>query len=121
MNTEAIGKLVTAWRSASKFSEKLEEAFGTSLDDLYEIHGNILDALRDFAFDSGDMENSDVLKMLKSDMPSTEVADCISARRYRIMYSKSPVIIAQPSPKIFSDEQVEKMKRTSGGYVYDAG
>ena len=120
MNTEAIGKLVTAFRSASKVSEKLEEAFGTSLDDLYEIHGNILDVLRDFAFDSGDMKNSDVLKMLKSDMPSTEVADCISARRYRIMYSKSPVI-AQPSPKIFSDEQVEKMKRTSGGYVHDAG
>lgn len=123
MDEEMLKKLIHAWRTAKEISDGMENTFGMALDALYDVHGNILDALREYAFETGDIDNSEILRMLKSDMFPDEIASLIIFRHNRELADKlsgafQPV--KQPAPKFFTDEQIERMQQVFGGYVHDA-
>ena len=120
MPENVLTKLVYAWREAKKISDGLEKTFvGVSIDAMYDIHGNILDALREYAFEEGDLDDSEILGLLDSGIPAYEIARRILIMHDTHMLDCSPMI-KQPAPKFFTDEQIAIMQATFGGYTYDA-
>ena len=119
MPENVLTKLVYAWREAKKISDGMEKAFGTALDAMYDIHGNILDALREYAFEEGDLDDSQILTLLLSETPAYEIARMIQSIHDVHMINSSPMV-KQPAPKFFTDEQIAIMQATFGGYTYDA-
>lgn len=120
MPENVLKKLIYAWREAKNISDGLEKTFGISIDAMYDVHGNILDALREYAFEKDDLNKSEILEMLNSSkMPPAEVARRIQIMHDFHMLDCSPMI-KQPTPKFFTDEQIERMQRVFGGYVHDA-
>lgn len=119
MTEKMIEKLVYAWRQSKEISDGMEKVFGVSLDAMYDVHGNILDALREYVFETGDVEDSEVLRNLQSDAKAAYVAIALRTRHDRAMVSTAPFTpVKQPAPKFFTDEQIERMQNVFGGYVY---
>lgn len=116
---EMLKRLIYAWRTSKKISDGMERLFETSIDMMYDVHGNILDALREFAFETCDLDNSRILKSLESGKSASEVAEEIIDMHFLYMVAYASPIM-QPKPHCFTDEQVEKMRRESGGYSHDA-
>lgn len=119
MREEILKKLIFAWRESKKVSDGLERIFETTFDLMYDVHGNILDAIREYAFETGEIDDSEILQMLNSDMTATEIAHKITVMHEKYMLNSSP-LVKQPAPKFFTDEQIERMQRVFGGYVHDA-
>lgn len=120
MPENVLTKLVYAWREAKKISDGMEKTFGIALDAMYDVHGNILDALRGYAFEEGDLDDSEILGLLKSEkIPAYEIARRILIMHDTHMLDRSPMI-KQPAPNFFTDEQIERMQQVFGGYTYDA-
>lgn len=116
MSTETLTKLVTAWRLAKKLSDGMENIFDITVDYMYDIHGNILDALREYVFEEGDIEDSDVLRMLKWEADSKYVAIALSKMHDNKMLNESTFQqVQQPAPKFFTDEQIARMQEVFGG------
>lgn len=119
MSYESILKLVTAWRNARIITKRMEALFDTTIDCLYEINGNILDVLRDYAFEEGDIETSEIVKMAEAGKNNHEIASFICSRHDRTIADRS-TRIQQPAPTFFTPEQIERMQKVFGGYVHDA-
>ena len=119
MSYESILKLVTAWRNARVITKGMEALLGTTIDCLYEVNGNILDVLRDYAFEEGDVETSEIVKLAKARKSNDEIASFICSRHDRTLADRSP-LIQQPAPTFFTPEQIERMQQVFGGYVHDA-
>lgn len=118
MSIETLTKLVTAWRLAKKLSDGMENIFDIAVDYMYDIHGNILDALREYVFEEGDIEDSEVLQLLQWEADSKYVAIALSTRHDNKMLDKSTFQpVQQPAPKFFTDEQIARMQEVFGGYV----
>lgn len=119
MSFEMIQKLVTTWRRARQIACGMEHVLGTTIDCMYEVNGNILDVLRDYAFEEGDIETSEIVKMAEAGKCNAEIATFICSRHDRTLADRSPSV-QQPAPKFFTDEQIAIMQATFGGYTYDA-
>lgn len=119
MSYESILKLVTTWRNARHIAYGMEHVLGTTVDCLYEVNGNILDVLRDYAFENGNIETSEIVKMAEAGKCNEEIATFICSRHDRTLADRSPAV-QQPAPKFFTDEQIAIMQATFGGYTYDA-
>lgn len=117
---EMLKKLIYAWRTSKKISDGMERLFETSIDMMYDVHGNILDALREYAFETGEIDDSEILRMLNSDMTATEIAHKITVMHEKHIVLNFSPLIQQPAPKFFTDEQIERMQQVFGGYVHDA-
>ena len=83
MPENVLTKLVYAWREAKKISDGMEKTFGISIDAMYDIHGNILDALREYVFEKGDVDNSEVLNLLMSSADANAVAIALCVQHDR--------------------------------------
>lgn len=119
MSYESILKLVTTWRNARQIAGGMEHVLGTTIDRLYEVNGNILDVLRNYAFEEGDIETSEIVKMAEAGKYNAEIAAFICSRHDRTLADRSPVV-QQPAPTFFTPEQIERMQQVFGGYVHDA-
>lgn len=116
MTIEMIEKLIHAWRNSKHITDKLEEAFGVPLDAMYDVHGNILDALREYAFETGDLNDSKILYWLV-DGEVRKAARDIYAMHESKMISGS-AYIQQPKPTFFTQEQINRMQEVLGGYTH---
>ena len=119
MSYESILKLVTTWRTARQIACGMEHVLGTTIDSLFDISGHLLDVLRDYAFEEGDIETSKIVKMAEAGKCNAEIAAFICSRHDRTLADRSPAV-QQPAPKFFTDEQIAIMQATFGGYTYDA-
>lgn len=118
MSEEMIIKLITAWRNAKKLSDALEGIFDVSLDYLTDVHGNILDVLRAYAHETGDLEDSKLLQALEENATARSIAFGICAMHNQSMLKYSEQF-TQPKPTFFTQEQIDRMQEVFGGYVHD--
>lgn len=116
MNEEMITRLVYAWRNAKEVSDGLENTFGMALDIVFDIHGNILDALREYVFEKGDVDNSEVLNLLMSSADAETVATVLCTQHDKEIEKNKTVHVTLGAPKFFTDEQIQRMQQVFGGY-----
>lgn len=120
MNEEMIEKLVVAWRNSKEISDGLEKTFGITLDAMYDVHGNILDVLREYVFETDGIEDSEVLRLLQSKAESKYIAIALCTRHDRKIFMHSEFHpVSQPKPTFFTQEQIKRMQEVFGGYVHE--
>lgn len=117
MDEKMIEHLVWAWRAAKAIADGMEKALGVSLDSMVDVHGNILDAIRLYAGEHGDLDGSEVLQFLESENCTRLVAVAIRELHNQNNQIECPNYVAQPAPKFFTDEQIKRMQAVFGGYV----
>lgn len=117
MDEKMIEHLVWAWRTAKQIADGMENALGVSLDSMVDVHGNILDAIRLYAGEHGDLDDSDVLRFLESENCTRLVAIAIRELHNQNNHTECPMYVQQPAPKFFTDEQIRRMQEVFGGYV----
>lgn len=117
MDEKMIEHLVWAWRAAKQIADGMENALGVSLDSMVDVHGNILDAIRLFAWEHGDLDDSEVLRLIESENCTRFVAVAIYKLHNQNNQVECPNYVAQPAPKFFTDEQIRRMQEVFGGYV----
>lgn len=118
MDEKMIEHLVWAWRTAKQIADGMENALGVSLDSMVDVHGNILDAIRLYAGEHGDLDDSEVLRILESENCTRLVAVAIRELHNQSKQGECPMYVPQPAPKFFTDEQIRRMQEVFGGYVH---
>ena len=118
MEEKMIERLVWAWREAKSIADGMEKALGISLDSMVDVHGNILDAIRLYVGEQGDLDDSEVLQFLESENCTKLVAVAIRELHNQNKQGECPAMVTQPAPKFFTDEQINRMQAVFGGYVH---